>query len=243
MDEQVMIDLLEANKKLPAQEEILARFKEDFVDRVQAALKSPQDADALPVQRKAPEAVTLKAAAQEAAAGDSWSFAEDTNAGDLPQVAEPVAEQQEPALQDESSGYDQPAETNEADQFQADQDSMQEPVPEEPLADQPALDEFEQQAQAALEAVAPESPTAELSAHPSPDLDSGDYERLEAQQEAVGMATEALLVQDSPAAAVSEFAQAAAPEDDMMQVPEELTRPEGPEGEQTSDGGKKKKKR
>lgn len=232
MDEQVMIDLLEANKKLPAQEEILQRFRDDFVDRVQASLNSPERVESAPAQRKASEAVRLKAPAQEAPAGESWSFAEDTNAGDLP-AGDEVVEASLPAQQHAPAEFESPAEGL----------ATGDPQVDEPPSGVLDADEFAAHAEAALNAVVPESPTAELSAAPSPDLDTGDFQQLEEQQEAVTLATEALLDQKSPLEVLPEMPQAPAAEDDMMQVPEELSRPEGMEAERTSDGSKKKKKK
>ncbi|GEM_PF-6383674 len=176
MEEKVVINLLEANKQLPSKEEVLRNFSTDLMERLEESLANPDRVVASSGHSVAQETLVLREEERgvDSGSSDVWKFAEETNAsgfdvpeerGEEPAPEESAAEAAEEAegSLEELSSLEEPAE----ERFAADEAAGEEPAVEEPVED-----EF-----------------AEL----PHELDTGELRAIEAQQEAVESATQALL--------------------------------------------------
>lgn len=221
MEEQVLIHLLEANKELPSQPEILQRFKADYADRLELALASPEPvtAEAPASYREEPSSSVRfvdEAPSQEAAkpASESWEFAEDTN------FEQQAAAQPTPEPVPETPA-EQPADESLLSMAGQETEPAFEPAPS-PISEQLTQPAFEPAAEHMVEF--PESALSEAAPAEAAPAEAAPGEIPAYEQENTGDGEDIGL-------------------DDMMPVPEELARPETPDGALGGDAARKKKKK
>ena len=162
MDQEITINLLQANREMPDKEEILARFKEDFELRLLERLESDEPDDSVKEgtdERQYGDVSEFGGPAElgvrevEEEAGDEVATSDD----DVPEeaaesfeseeeaVEEPGTEEAAESFEPEEEAVEEPGTEEAAESFEPEQEAVEEPGTEEAPQESPNLeDELEE---------------------------------------------------------------------------------------------------